>query len=43
MVVIIPLIALVLLTYLSCIQLINKKPLELLTEGNYLRLTGLAD
>ena len=40
MVVIIPLIVLVLLTYLSCIQLINKKPLDLLTEGNHLKING---
>ena len=42
MVVVIPLIALVLLTYLSCIQLINKKPLELLTEGNHLKVNGFS-
>ena len=42
MVVVIPLVALVLLTYLSCIQLINKKPLDLLTEGNHLKVNGFS-
>lgn len=42
MVVIIPLLALTFLTFVSCILLVNKNPLELLTEGNHLKVNGFS-